>query len=677
MTNRKISEFTALTAPAATDTLPIIDQSATGSEKNKKIAYSNLLSKAPDGSAAAPSFSFNSDNDSGISGGSDTLTFSTAGVGRMTISSAGLVNIPGDLTVNGTTTTINTTNLDVEDKNITLGKVSTPSDTTADGGGLTLKGATDKTFNWVNSTDSWTSSEHISVSGQKEFRYLDNDSSHYVGFKSPATVSSNLIWTLPATDASVSGYVLSSNASGVLSWVAPGQNADPNFTGTLTLTDDGNIRGFASLHATYTGSVKTFTVTVASKDATHRYNGSGSGNGYKIDGKFAPFITLTPGRTYKFDQSDSSNSGHPLRFYLESDKTTAYTTNVTTNGTPGSSGAYTQIAIVDNTPMVLHYQCSQHGLMGNAVQTNSSTANIGTLASLTVSGNISMTGTGAIDIAAGTTAQRPGSPSSGMLRFNTTSGEFEGYDGSSWGEIGGSTGGTGSADLLDIASSSGTGGGSATFNGTAYRFKLVTKGTSTAVTPVNAEILRVSINGVMQQPNDGTGQGDMTDGYVVSGTDIIFDSAPPSGSTYFIVNMGTQIAIGNATTNTIADESSDTTCFPLFATAATGDLALKSGSNLTFNAATGLLTATVFSGSGASLTNLPSSALTGALPAIDGSALTGVSSQKADGCVTENSLTISNNYTMTTNKSGFSVGIITVANGVTVTIPSGSRYVVL
>ena len=677
MTNRKISEFTALTAPAATDTLPIIDQSATGADKNKKIAYSNLLSKAPDGSAAAPSFSFNSDNDSGISGGSDTLTFSTAGVGRMTINSAGLVNIPGDLTVNGTTTTINTTNLDVEDKNITLGKVSTPSDTTADGGGLTLKGATDKTFNWVNSTDSWTSSEHISVSGQKEFRYLDNDSSHYVGFKSPATVTSNLIWTLPATDASVSGYVLSSNASGVLSWVAPGQNADPDFTGTLTLTDDGNIRGFASLHATYTGSVKTFTVTVASKDATHRYNGSGSGNGYKIDGKFAPFITLTPGRTYKFDQSDSSNSGHPLRFYLEADKTTAYTTNVTTNGTPGSSGAYTQIAIVDNTPMVLHYQCSAHGLMGNAVQTNSSTANIGTLASLTVSGNISMTGTGAIDIAAGTTAQRPGSPSSGMLRFNTTSGEFEGYDGSSWGEIGGSTGGTGSADLLDIASSSGTGGGSATFNGTAYRFKLVTKGTSTAVTPVNAEILRVSINGVMQQPNDGTGQGDMTDGYVVSGTDIIFDSAPSSGSTYFIVNMGTQIAVGNASTSTIADESSDTTCFPLFATAATGDLALKSGSNLTFNAATGLLTATVFSGSGASLTNLPSSALTGALPAIDGSALTGVSSQKADGCVTENSLTISNNYTMTTNKSGFSVGIITVANGVTVTIPSGSRYVVL
>ena len=562
MTNRKISEFTELTAPASTDTLPIIDQSATGSAKNKKISYSNLLSKAPDGSAGSPAFSFNSDPNTGISGGSDTLTFSTGGTGRMSISSAGLVNIVGDLTVGGTTTTINTTNLDVEDKNITLGKVSTPSDTTADGGGLTLKGASDKTFNWVNATDSWTSSEHLSVSGQKEVRYLDADSSHYVGFKSAATVSSNVVWTLPSADSSVSGYVLSSNASGVLSWVAPGQNADPNFTGTLTLTDDGNIRGFASTQATYTGSVKTLTVTVASKTAAHRYNGSGSGNGYLIDGKEAPFLTLTPGRTYKFDQSHSSNSGHPLRFYLEANKTTAYTTNVTVNGTAGQSGAYVQIVIADNTPMVIHYQCSSHALMGNAVQTNSATATGTLLSSLSVSGNmditgtftvsdnILMTGTGAIDVAAGTTAQRPGSPSAGMFRFNSQTSEFEGYDGSAWGEIGGSAA-TGTADLLDIASSSGTGGGSATFNGSAYRFKLVTKGTSNAVTPANAEILRVSINGVMQQPNDGSGQGDMTDGYVVSGTDIIFDSAPPSGSTYFIINMGATIAIGTPGDNTV------------------------------------------------------------------------------------------------------------------------------
>ena len=120
----------------------------------------------------------------------------------------------------------------------------------------------------------------------------------------------------------------------------------------------------------YTGSTVVFTVTVASKDTTHRYNGQGSSNGYKIDGKFAPFLVLTPGVTYKFDQADGSNSGHPLRFYKDAAKVTAYTTNVTTNGTAGSSGAYTQIVTGDATPTILYYQCSAHGFMGNAVQTN-------------------------------------------------------------------------------------------------------------------------------------------------------------------------------------------------------------------------------------------------------------------------------------------------------------------
>ena len=78
------------------------------------------------------------------------------------------LTLSGDLTVNGTTTTINSTTLAVDDKNIELGTVDTPSDTTADGGGITLKGATDKTFNWVDSTDAWTSSEHIHVGDDKK-----------------------------------------------------------------------------------------------------------------------------------------------------------------------------------------------------------------------------------------------------------------------------------------------------------------------------------------------------------------------------------------------------------------------------------------------------------------------------------------------------------------------------
>ena len=85
------------------------------------------------------------------------------------------LTLSGNLTVNGTTTNINSTNLVVEDKNIVLADVATPTDTTADGGGITLKGATDKTFNWVDATDSWTSSEHINLASGKTLKYNGTD----------------------------------------------------------------------------------------------------------------------------------------------------------------------------------------------------------------------------------------------------------------------------------------------------------------------------------------------------------------------------------------------------------------------------------------------------------------------------------------------------------------------
>ena len=123
------------------------------------------------------------------------------------------------------------------------------------------------------------------------------------------------------------------------------------------------------------GAKITYAVTVATKDATHRYNGTGSGNGYVIDNLQAPVITLTPGRTYFFDQSDSTNGSHPLRFYLEAAKTTQYTTNVTAGSiSAGTAGAGVTIVIGDSTPNVLHYQCSSHGYMGNSIINQSSIA---------------------------------------------------------------------------------------------------------------------------------------------------------------------------------------------------------------------------------------------------------------------------------------------------------------
>jgi hypothetical protein len=79
------------------------------------------------------------------------------------------LTLSGDLTVNGTTTTINSTTLTVDDINITIGQGNT-SDALADGGGITLEGATNKTFNWVDATDAWTSSEHMNLLTGKSYK---------------------------------------------------------------------------------------------------------------------------------------------------------------------------------------------------------------------------------------------------------------------------------------------------------------------------------------------------------------------------------------------------------------------------------------------------------------------------------------------------------------------------
>jgi hypothetical protein len=94
----------------------------------------------------------------------DTPTLVTPNIGAATGTS---LVLSGDLTVNGTTTTINSTEITVDDKNLTLGSVATPTDAGADGGGLTLKGTTDKTFSWIDATDSWTSSEHVDLASGK------------------------------------------------------------------------------------------------------------------------------------------------------------------------------------------------------------------------------------------------------------------------------------------------------------------------------------------------------------------------------------------------------------------------------------------------------------------------------------------------------------------------------
>ena len=101
--------------------------------------------------------------------GTGSLVFSASPALTGTVSAENLT-LSGNLTVNGTTTTINSTTVTIDDKNFVLGDVDSPTDAGADGGGITLRGTTDKTLNWVDATDAWTSSEHLNLANTKEYR---------------------------------------------------------------------------------------------------------------------------------------------------------------------------------------------------------------------------------------------------------------------------------------------------------------------------------------------------------------------------------------------------------------------------------------------------------------------------------------------------------------------------
>ena len=141
------------------------------------------------------------------------------------------------------------------------------------------------------------------------------------------------------------------------------------------------------------------TVTVDNKTSSHPYpaGGSSSSSAYYFNGLESPALRFSGVDTgakyyYRFDTSDSSNSGHPLRFYLDAAKSTAYTTGVTTNGSGGSSGDYVQIAVDSETPNILYYQCSSHGYMGDHVVTvsNKVNSNFSTLGDVTVGSKLKL-----------------------------------------------------------------------------------------------------------------------------------------------------------------------------------------------------------------------------------------------------------------------------------------------
>ena len=124
-------------------------------------------------SAEAPTMAFG-DGDTGLwESADDVLQLGTAGAAAITIAADKTVTLAGNLVVSGTQTTVDSATLIVEDKNIELGSVDAPTNVTAAGGGITLKGATDKTFVWlkpIGEAGDWTSSEHINLASGKNFK---------------------------------------------------------------------------------------------------------------------------------------------------------------------------------------------------------------------------------------------------------------------------------------------------------------------------------------------------------------------------------------------------------------------------------------------------------------------------------------------------------------------------
>jgi len=190
-----------------------------------------------------------------------------------------------------------------------------------------------------------------------------------------------------------------------------------------------------------------------------------------------------------------------------------------------------------------------------------------------------------------------------------------------------------------ISSYSGTGGNSATFNGSAYRFVLSNAG-------ANAQAHLVSINGVVQKPNSGTSQ--PSEGFAIDGTSIIFSSAPPSGADFFILTLGTAINVGTPSDNTvtnakIADDTISEAKLDIHAAPSGTDKVLGYTAN-------GMEWVT---------------------------AAAGATGGGTDKIFYENGQTVTTNYTITNNTNAMSAGPVTINSGVAVTIGTGENWTIV
>ena len=395
----------SLTLASGSTVTVILDEDNLVTNSDTALATQQSIKSYVDAQITAQDFDFSADLGGALSIDldSESMTF-TGGTGIDTSGAGNIVTFSIDSTVATLAGSETFTNKTLTNPDINGGTIDGTNITVGSGIILDVSGGT------LTLADNQISGDKVeggtiaaTTITDLTFGSLNDGSINITAFVDEDTMSSNSA-TLVPTQQSVKAYV------------------DSQVTGSVVSKDYGSAT-----------SPIVFDVTVAPKTSAHPYNGDGSSSAYFLNAIESPALSLlgvdnitsSSGYYYKFDQSAASNSGHPLRLYYDAAKTSAYTTNVTTSGTPGSAGAHTTIAVTSDTPNILYYQCSSHDYMGN--HATAITTTIGT--------------TGALKVPVGTTAQRP-TASAGQFRYNSTTGEFEGYT-TEWGEIGG-----GAADLL-------------------------------------------------------------------------------------------------------------------------------------------------------------------------------------------------------------------------------------
>lgn len=439
----------------------------------------------------------------------------------------------------------------------------------------------------------FNTSSGMKVYNGSAFEDIKPTSSEQTNINTVAGISSDV-----TTVANANSNIAALNATGVISNIGTVAGIASNVTTVagLNATHLSNVSGQASNIGTL-GPISSDITSVANiasdvtslansleKNYTVTVTNPGSGNVFVLDGSNNPTIEMFRGNTYIFDQSDSSNSGHPLVFKDGSGN--AWTSGVTVTGTAGSSGAKVEFEVPSDAPSSMRYYCSVHGnSMGNTITvkdsnvslvagsianvnlTGGSIANVNTVAGIQanvttvagISSNVTTVASANSNISSvASNISNVNSVGGAISSVNTVAANISGVN--SFGEryrvqsgVPSSNNDVGdlvfdtSANTLKVFGSSGFQNAGSSVNGTSNRFTYNITGTPTTVSGADANgetlafdppFLDVYLNGVKMSPADIT---------VSSGNSVVFASALANGDVVDIVAFGTfQLANINA-----------------------------------------------------------------------------------------------------------------------------------